>query len=226
MKNSNIPTDDILSVHADEDDLIWLGTWQHGVLKFDRTRKQFQSFNSKNSELSNDNVFDIAEDTSGNLWIATQNGLNKLEKNSLRFETYTPHNSDLLYHQMEVVETDLYGNVLIGNVQGLVIFNPSLNEFTNYQHKPGEEGSLSDNFVTSIYEQDSITLWIATNYELNRLNRKTGKVSQLFMKDGLPSDIIYGIERDSEGSLWISTNRGLSRYNDLSRVFENYGLND
>jgi serine phosphatase RsbU (regulator of sigma subunit) len=46
------------------------------------------------------------------------------------------------------------------------------------------------------------------------------------MRDGLPSDAIYGILEDSKGNLWLTTNNGLSRFSPLTKHFRNYTVRD
>src|SRR5690606_3629669 len=43
-------------------------------------------------------------------------------------------------------------------------------------------------------------------------------------RDGLPNNTIYGILGDDAGRLWISTNRGLSRFDPETERFMNFGL--
>jgi PAS domain-containing protein len=44
--------------------------------------------------------------------------------------------------------------------------------------------------------------------------------------DGLPNNFIYGILEDDEGNLWLSTNKGISRFNPETETFRNYDLAD
>jgi two-component sensor histidine kinase len=46
------------------------------------------------------------------------------------------------------------------------------------------------------------------------------------MKNGLPSDVVYGILEDSSGNLWLSTNYGLSRFNQDTETFKNFDTRD
>lgn len=44
------------------------------------------------------------------------------------------------------------------------------------------------------------------------------------MADGLPNNYIYGLLEDTtDGSLWMSTNQGLSRFDTVAEVFSNFG---
>ncbi len=42
--------------------------------------------------------------------------------------------------------------------------------------------------------------------------------------DGLPDETIWGIESDAQGRLWLSTNRGLSRFDPGKESFVNYDV--
>ena len=42
------------------------------------------------------------------------------------------------------------------------------------------------------------------------------------MRDGLPSNVIYGIQEDAQGYLWLSTNRGLAKFDPQSYRVLNY----
>lgn len=56
--------------------------------------------------------------------------------------------------------------------------------------------------------------WLATNGEgLYRWDRKTNSFQQFNIADGFPSDVLYRIEPDEYGNLWISSDYGLVRFN-------------
>jgi signal transduction histidine kinase len=46
------------------------------------------------------------------------------------------------------------------------------------------------------------------------------------MQDGLPDNTIYAALPDEQGNLWLSTNKGLSRFNVSTQKFHNYGLSN
>jgi len=47
-----------------------------------------------------------------------------------------------------------------------------------------------------------------------------------FIKNGLPNDVVYGILEDSKGFLWLSTNKGLARFDPKTESFKNYDIRD
>ena len=61
---------------------------------------------------------------------------------------------------------------------GLNAFDPATQTFVRYQHAADDPTSLSNDFVRSIIEDESGTLWVGTNNGLNRLDRATGQFTR------------------------------------------------
>ena len=224
--NTNIKSNAVISVYVDSDDQIWAGTWAGGVNLFDKRKKSFITYTHENSELPNNNVFDIIEDRNGNMWFASQGGLSRFNKNKKSFKNYSGENSKLIDNFIEVLQLSKNGNLLLGTTKGLIIFNPDTEEFINYSHNDDDASSLSHNFVTDIFEEDSNTIWVATENGLNRLDKEKGTFKRYNKEYHLPNDLIFGIEEDSYGFLWISTNGGLSRLNIETGETKNYTKTD
>ena len=75
--------------------------------------------------------------------------------------------------------------------------------------------------------EPSEKLWIGTNGGgLNLFNTHTETFTHISEEDGLPDNVVYGILSDKKGNLWLSTNRGISKYNPISKQFINYDAND
>jgi len=53
-----------------------------------------------------------------------------------------------------------------------------------------------------------------------------GNFKKYNIKDGLPSNLIYGILNDELGNLWLSTTKGLSCFNIEKQTFRNYSIAD
>lgn len=221
----------MLAVTVDSKDNIWIGKWDGGVSLLNKQTKSFVTYTSENSRLSSNNVMDIIEDRKGSLWFATTanangGGLNKFDKKSGSFTVYTQESNGLVYNALEVIKEDRKGNILVGTYQGFCIFNPETQKSINYVHDSQNENSLSNDHITSFFEEDSVTIWIATVNGLNRLNRITNTFTRYYKTDGLPSSFIFGVEKDDKGFLWISTNGGLSRFDPKTNFFKNYTKED
>lgn len=63
------------------------------------------------------------------------------------------------------------------------------------------------------YQDSGGVFWLATNGEgLYRWDPKTNAIRQFNITDGFPSDVLYRIEPDEFGYLWISSDYGLVRF--------------
>ncbi|WP_461146721.1 hybrid sensor histidine kinase/response regulator transcription factor [Spirosoma pulveris] len=70
-------------------------------------------------------------------------------------------------------------------------------------------------------------LWIGTFGEgLCRLDKLTGKIQRFPVGQALSNNVIYAIRADRNGHLWLSTNRGLCRFDTRTLEARNYMADD
>lgn len=101
-----------------------------------------------------------------------------------------------------------------GTLQGLFSFDEKKNKWQHWKNNPTDSSSLSADIIFSVCP-DAIApekyLWVGTNgHGLNRFEYATGKSIHYTEKNGLPNNVIYSIQTDKTGNLWMSTNKGLS----------------
>ncbi len=69
--------------------------------------------------------------------------------------------------------------------------------------------------------------WLATNGEgLYRWDRKNNSFRQFNITSGFPSDVLYRLEPDDYGNLWISSDYGLIRFNTKTFSVNTYTTSD
>jgi hypothetical protein len=84
---------------------------------------------------------------------------------------------------------------------------------------------LSNDQAFSFYEDPTGAVWIGTwGSGLDRFDPTSRTFTHYTEKDGLPDNVIYGIEVDSEGFLWMSTNQGLAKFDPRTETFQNYDV--
>jgi DNA-binding CsgD family transcriptional regulator len=68
-------------------------------------------------------------------------------------------------------------------------------------------------------------LWIGTGGGgINKFDRQTRIFNHYTTADGLANNFVYRILEDNRGNLWLSTNKGISRFSPSTGMFKNYGL--
>ena len=69
-------------------------------------------------------------------------------------------------------------------------------------------------YVEDFHEDRAGRIWISSSDGM--FCYEDGRVKSYTTQDGLPDNVIHGVEEDSMGQLWISTNKGLCRLDPLS----------
>lgn len=238
--NDNIVT----ALHADRYGVIWVGTYTGGLSR--RVGDKFVHFTADPQipgSLGNNFVMAIHRDRQDTLWVGTVGGgLDRLDnpdteiaaRGEARFVNYRnePGNtSSLSDNNVMCLYEDRAQNLWIGTVGGLNHFDRGTGVITRFLHNPGDHLSLGSNFIRVIYQDSSGVLWVGTNGGgLNRLVPAASPDSATFMRyreaDGLPNDVVLGILEDDRGNLWLSTNKGLSRFDPKTEVFKNFDAKD
>lgn len=98
--------------------------------------------------------------------------------------------------------------------------NPSYNI-----HSLSTKDGLSNNYVTSVLEDDKGFIWIGTYDGLNRWNGYEFEVfrHQKDNPNSMPGNFVLAMEKDNAGNIWIGTNNdGLVRYNISEQKFYRY----
>jgi signal transduction histidine kinase/ligand-binding sensor domain-containing protein len=225
----------VRAIHADQSGVLWIGTEGGGLNKFDRSMEHFTHYRSIPGDpysLSDDTVLAVYGDRAGVLWIGTMNGgLNRFDHSTERFIHYQHNPYDpysLSSNEVRAIYEDRTGVLWVGTGGGgLDQFDRQAERFIRYVLQRNQPQSLSDDTVLSIYEDHSGVLWVGTaGGGLNKLDRKSGTFTHYREQDGLPNDVIYGILEDGRGYLWLSTNKGLSRFNPRTEAFVNYDKDD
>ncbi len=222
-------------IYVDRSGLFWVGTHGGGLNKFDPETGKFRSYqhdpNDPNS-LSHQEIRWVYEDRSGALWIGTNGGgLNKFERKTEKFIRYRADPNDpnsLSSDFARVVLEDGEGALWVGTQGGGInILDKDREKYSHMRTDPDDPHSLSSDHILSIFEDVSGVIWIGTwGGGLNRFNRSDGTFTAYTLKDGLPSDAVYGMLEDDHGNLWLSTNNGLSKFDPRNATFKNYNVRD
>ena len=240
---NSLSNDLVRSIYEDQSGVLWVGTSEGGLNKFERRRRKFRHYKheaKKPHSLSARSVSSIYEDKSGVLWVGTYGGgLNKLaSKNGSRdlpeFEHYLHDPGNLNSLSSDVILSvyqDGTGTLWLGTIDGgLTEVELNTKTFTHYQHDPQNPSSLSNNRVTTILEDASQTkavLWIGTYGGLNKFDRGTNIFTHYKHDPEDPTSLsdnnINQIYQDQLGILWIGTRAGgLNKFDRKSGVFTRF----
>lgn len=231
---NSLASDKIFSMIRDRRGMLWIGTSDKGLDRFDpitETFFHFQNDPKDASSLSENQITCLLEDQKGNIWAGTySSGINILNRQSGTISqiTFRPNSTfGLNDNHIVAMFEDGIGQIWIGTWSGINIYNPETHQFTTYSDNPEDPNSLSENFVNDFYEDSSGNMWIATNGGgLENFNRSTKTFNHFTQQNGLPSDTVFGILPAKDGTLWLSTGRGISQFSPFNKSFRNFDTRD
>jgi signal transduction histidine kinase/ligand-binding sensor domain-containing protein/CheY-like chemotaxis protein len=222
------------SIIEDANGNIWTAT-SEGLYRYnpENGKTNQYKFNPDDSAgLPEKEVYSVIEVPDSSIWIVSENYLCKLinaEKGIFEIKLQLP-----LSANNKIVRTVIYYDnqhiFWIGTSEGLIRFDEKTQQFQTFKNIPENPYSLSNNMIKSICPDPADPesfLWIGTaGGGLNLFNKKDRIFSHITEEDGLPNNVVYGILPDNEGNLWLSTNKGLSKFNPNDVTFRNYDVKD
>lgn len=120
---------------------------------------------------------------------------------------------------------DSKGNIWTGSVnRGAYYYNPKTGKHGNFQFGDTVNARIVNDFaVYNIFEDSDHALWFATTGNgLIRLSPDWKTMKRYTMKDGFPTNVLYGILEDDAKQLWISSLKGLIRFNRVTGAVRVY----
>ncbi len=233
----SLSDDQVSALLIDRNGVLWIGTISGGLNRLDPATMVFERLPLA-SESSDDSeqvgIMSLLEDRSGDVWVGTYGGgLTRFDSRtgaSVRYLPAPADSSSLGDDRVRCLSEDADGAVWVGLYgAGLNRFDRTTESFSHFRHDPEDPTSLSNDIVTSLHVDAAGTLWVGTKGGgLNRLQELDlqSNVAQFRSHtehNGLPDSVIYGIQSDSEGRLWLSTNNGLARFDPTSEAVTSYG---
>jgi len=219
---------------------IWFGTFNGGLNRLDtKTDKISRYMFNKNNPLGigANQIQSLFIDSDNVLWIGTfGGGLNSIDLksfnpakpkfNSFRFDP--SDNSSISDNRIYTILEDRTKTLWIGTYGGgLNRFDRKLNRFVSFKHDPADVFSISHNRLLCLLEDSDGKIWIGTHGGgLNCLDRKNGKFIRYNDRDGLLSNVVYGIVQDENKNLWLSSDNGIFKFEISTGTFVHYDQQD
>jgi ligand-binding sensor domain-containing protein len=132
-----LPTSRIQSIMKDHDGIIWVGTFNNGLYRYDPSNEQCKKYSS-DSALFDENsaINDIYEDAQHNLWVATMDGIRKYDRTSGNITRYTVKNG-LPSNMTFRILSDQSNNLWITTTNGLACLHQETGKITVYTQEHG-----------------------------------------------------------------------------------------
>ena len=206
-------------IRQDKHGDLWLGTHRNGIAIYHPDSKRITCIG--NGKESNLDVLCFYEDTDGKMWIGTQSGLYSAYRQKL-----TPEDSvsnQLTNKAIRSILKDKNGKLWIG-AKGIFLFDPEGKLFRQLTIGQG----FPIRSVNYLMEDSRKRIWAGTNDGV-LMFRDASQLEDYVhygTKEGLQNANVRAIQEDRNGTIWLSTNAGISRLDERTKTFYNYNHYD
>lgn len=234
----------IFSLHLDENSQLWVGAID-GFFKVN-IRNGFNvsfepvPFKPDFDKYGDNRVYRIVEDEDGLMWLATKQGLSIVNRKTKKFWFFNGKNNNDVPIKLSAspiircVFIDSKNNKWVSSDDGMLykitssvkndnLVVESFSKYNLFKTKKSNDQIM----ITSMWEDKRGKIWMGTfGAGLLEYDPHTSKCNFYTEDQGLSNNVVYGVLGDDEGNLWMSTNKGLSKYDPKEKLFRNYEEKD
>lgn len=241
--------DRIDNILIDRNNTVWINTQRNGLVYYNKGKiTPFNSLkNIYNIVLNEENLIVQTQLNSYELNIETKqlkknstyNYLTNIDKNywlieGTVYKVLASGEKNNIANQFPAIEGSYASSILIdGNnlwigTQGNGVFLIDVIEgkLNHYKHQGGNNYSLGDNVIHTIFKDYSGVIWIGTdNNGVSKFDFVKQNIKHISVKrddtPGLSSKIVWSISEDNNGNTLIGTDKGLDVINRFSNTIQN-----
>ena len=235
------------SLFLDNKEYLWIGSKGYGLAvttrplsktkgKYNDIRFRRFEYSEKDSySISNNNIYSICQDQSGNIWVGTYgNGLNLVRNpytNDIKFIRINQQNSNISSNLLRHLLVDSSENLWIATTFGLNLLEKKNIESGNFLFKvflrsTSDDKSLIYNDIIHMFEDTRGKLWFGTYGGgadmLEGFDGQKATFKHLGSEIVSGYGIIFGILEDNTGKIWMSSENGLMRFDPSTQSSEIY----
>ncbi len=203
---------------------IWIGYFQSLLLHFDYLTTKFSKVILKKEgtkDTSEPRDFVHLKKLGDSLLIV---GFNDIFKINIKTKLLTKLKSFDGYINMNMysVTRDISNGWWIGGNESRIFhYDDNFNEIAVYKLAKGLFN------VEDIVVGDNNDLWVSMlGAGLAHFDKTTGKTKIYTTANGLSNNTCYGMQKDKNGNIWVSTNHGISRFNPKTMQLRVFGPED
>ncbi|PID89439.1 MAG: hypothetical protein CSB01_01910 [Bacteroidia bacterium] len=221
--NNEEVSDNILSIKEGKEDNLWLFTL-YGIYDYDILHNKIKGvyrYGIKFTyvyEISSEFLKYVHEDKNNNFWIRNSYGIYFFDSEKKQLMQLYEFDDQIKYSST-TVNDNIYeskdGIVWFAMLPKLFYYDAQSKKFGKFSDE--SSGDFSDCKISSF---NDTLLYILSDNGLTVFNREDSTFGRYTIEDGLADNTLNGIVDDKRGNLWITSSRGLSKFDKATKEFE------
>lgn len=211
---------------------IWIGTEGPGLSYYSYKEKRIKTIPQREDTPPIRYIHAICEVNDSTLWLATTgNGLQKLTfrmdkatPTISKIQTFPLKNGENICKEIQSMIYDNDSTLFLGSRggYGVISFNIFNQKYEFLQTNNLRNPAIGD--VLSVCQTEDSTFYVGASSGLTRIKFKKDEIHlrQFDKSNGIANDMIHGIHEGNDSCIWLSTNKGLTKYNPQNNFFHNY----
>lgn len=226
-----------MSLLGDRSGYLWIGRRRSTVLRLAPETLEITLFDSAQERPGSSRISGVMsffESSRNELFLGTGGtGLVRLNRETRVFEPIAQGDEPWQVQNSfiaKIVEMPAGRLWLAGYRDGLESLDLKEKTALSFKHDPGNPRSMPTNTLSTLHLSDEGRLWIGTVgsgiARLERFDESTGEATFRSWNEshGLANNTVHGVLSDATGSIWVSTGRGLSRFQPETEHFESFSF--
>lgn len=225
--NNRLESKNIQGLLVDGNDL-WVGTYDNGIYIIDiqdQKIKHHFEFNDGKSGLRTNSIITFLKTTEGIIYAGSVNGIYRYNRKTESFEYLDDLAAGAFIH---VLFEDNSKTIWIGTYgRGLYKYDIIKDLSEKIMSEKGDYEDLRFEHVTSIIQDREGRIWFTTEGNgFCYINKETEEITRFIPGKEIDFSIYCSMLQDDNGNFWITSTRGLLRFNPSLNEYTIYTKND
>ena len=186
-----------------------------------------ENFNFKNitieDGLSQSTVKTIYQDIKGYIWVGTDAGLNRYNGYEFKQYKHDEYNKNSISHNYIIdITEDKNGHIWVSTISGLTRIDTDKDEIKNYYSEKDNGNLLDSNRWRLLTTKEGKLIVFGIN-GVNLYDEEKDTFNSIALKENnLNTAVIYSEEEDSNGHIWVGTDKGLVELDKNLNLIKSY----
>jgi PAS domain S-box-containing protein len=195
-EKEGLPQVTVNVIFQTSDGYLWIGT-NEGLCRFDGVR--FVTIEDSNIDFARKEIFALAEDNEGTLWIGHRSGITTYKNRKL---IALSTEKEITTGVVKAIYKDKAGTIWIGTDKKVIKYRNG--EFKDYD----KAGDVSINKVKAIYADPNGNVWVGTDHKLFQFKDENITVHTLVNEKGEQFRTIVSISGTPDGKVYMACKGG------------------